>query len=308
MEQVTVTGGAGFIGSSIIRLLIKDGYDVVVLDDLSTGYKSNIAGLDNVRLEIGDIRNEDAVAKALQGSSGVFHLAAHVGNVRSIENPKFDSEVNVLGTLNVLEQMKKQGIEKLVYSSSAAIYGETIIMPVAEDHPVEPDSLYGVSKLAGEKHALCYGRLYNWAVMCLRYFNAYGIRQRFDAYGNVIPIFAERLAKNQDLTIYGDGTQTRDFINVKDIAQANLKAYKSGKYGAYNIATGASTKIIDLANMMISLDGNKGKIVNAPARKGEVMHSLADLNRAEAELSYHAKVNLEEGLGSYLEWYKQDNA
>jgi UDP-glucose 4-epimerase len=172
--KVLVTGGAGFIGSNIVKLLSQKDYDVIVFDNLSTGYKTNLDGLKNVKLVIGDIRDRDALNAAMNGCDVVFHLAANVGNIKSLQNTVADSEVNVIGTLNVLENSRLKGIKKIVYSSSAAIFGEPKYKPIDEKHPLEPSSPYGVSKLAGEKHCLCYGRVYGIDVVCLRYFNVYG--------------------------------------------------------------------------------------------------------------------------------------
>ncbi|MBM4149259.1 MAG: NAD-dependent epimerase/dehydratase family protein, partial [Lentisphaerae bacterium] len=233
--KALVTGGAGFIGSGVVRLLLENGASVRVLDNFSTGWRENLAGLD-VDLIDGDVRDRARIADWVDGVDTVFHLAACIGNVKSLGDPWVDSEINVLGTVNLLEAARKAGVKKLVYSSSAATFGELKTMPIAESHPQEPDSPYGVSKLAAEKHCLCFGRIYGMTVVCLRYFNVYGINQRFDAYGNVIPIFAQRLHSVEPLLIYGDGEQTRDFVNVRDVARANwLAATRARASGVYNI-------------------------------------------------------------------------
>ena len=188
--RTLVTGGAGFIGSNIVRLLVESGHAVTVLDDLSSGFRKNLEPFPSVALMEGDVRDAEAVAEAIAGAEMVFHLAASVGNKRSIEHPVRDSEVNVIGTLRVLEAARHAGVRKVVYSSSAGIFGELRTLPIREDHPVEPDSPYGASKLAAEKLCLAYGRLYGIEAVSLRYFNVYGVNQRYDAYGNVIPIFA----------------------------------------------------------------------------------------------------------------------
>ncbi|HZI48659.1 MAG TPA: SDR family NAD(P)-dependent oxidoreductase, partial [Pyrinomonadaceae bacterium] len=203
MSKALVTGGAGFIGSNVAKLLVEEGYDVFVIDNLFSGYRKNIDQLKSVHFIEADVRDEVAVAHAMEGTEIVFHLAASVGNVRSIEQPIDDSEVNLLGTIRVLEAARHAGVRKLICSSSAAIFGELRHLPISEDHPTEPDSPYGVSKLAEEKMCLAYSRLYELEAVGLRYFNVYGVNQRYDAYGNVIPIFAHRLLRREPLIVYG---------------------------------------------------------------------------------------------------------
>ncbi len=177
--RVLVTGGAGFIGSNVVRELVERSHKVTVLDNLSSGHVGNLEGRRQVHR--GDVRDSDVGREAVRGNEVVFHLAASVGNVRSTEQPVFDSAVNVLGTLTVLEAARGYGISRVVYSSSAAIFGEPHYLPIDEEHPTNPLSPYGVSKFAGERYCLCYSRLYDLTVVCLRYFNVYGINQRFDS-------------------------------------------------------------------------------------------------------------------------------
>lgn len=300
--KALVTGGAGFIGSNVVRAGLERGWSVTVLDDLSTGFEENLPAGARVRFIRGDVRDAAALDDALGGVDAVFHLAAAVGNVRSIENPARDSEVNVLGTIQVLEAMRRRSVRRLVFSSSAAVFGEPRRLPIDEEHPAEPDSPYGVSKLAAEKLCLCYGRLYGWQVACLRYFNVYGVNQRFDAYGNVIPIFATRLLKGESLVVYGDGGQTRDFVNVADVARANWLSLESGASGAFNIGSGAAITINELAALMEACAGRSTGVDHQAPRPGEVRHSVADLTASRTRLGFDPVVRLEEGLGAYLEW------
>jgi len=303
MTKALVTGAAGFIGSNVARLLVEKGYDVVALDNLSTGYRENLEGLRGVRLVEGDVRDTAAVEQATDGASVVFHLAASVGNARSIENPLYDSEVNVLGTLRVLEAARRAGVRKVVCSSSAAIFGELKHLPIREDHPCEPDTPYGVSKLAEEKHSLAYAKLFELEVVCLRYFNVYGVNQRYDAYGNVIPIFAHRLLRGEALIIYGDGEQTRDFVNVRDVARANvLAAETKGVSAAFNVASGESITINRLVELMREASRIDLHVEHVPPRKGDVRHSRADISAARAALRYEPTVKLPEGLAEYMDW------
>ena len=305
--KALVTGGAGFIGSNIVGLLLEEGHSVVVLDDLSTGYRRNLDPFPQVEFIEADVRGAEAVAQAMDGADVVFHLAASVGNVRSIENPIQDSEVNVIGTLRVLEAARRAGVRKIVFSSSAGIFGELKVLPIREDHPVEPDSPYGASKLAAEKLCLAYARLYDMEAVCLRYFNVYGINQRYDAYGNVIPIFAHRLLHGLSLIIYGDGEQTRDFISVHDVAQANLLAAEtSGLSGAFNIASGTVITINDLTDLMRDVSGIDTGVEYAPPRKGDVLHSKADISAAQQALGYEPSVGMVEGLTKYMDWAKRE--
>lgn len=305
--KALVTGGAGFIGSNVVGLLLKGGHSVVVLDDLSTGYRCNLDPFPQVEFIEGDVRDAETVARAMDGADVIFHLAASVGNIRSIENPIQDSEVNVIGTLRVLEAARRAAVRKIVFSSSAGIFGELKYLPIREDHPVEPDSPYGASKLAAEKLCLAYAKLYDMEVVCLRYFNVYGINQRYDAYGNVIPIFAHRLLHGLPLIIYGDGEQTRDFVNARDVAQANLLAAETNDLsGAFNIASGTAITINHLANMMREVSGIDTGVEYAPPRKGDVRHSKADISAARHAFGYQPSVDIVEGLTEYMDWAKRE--
>ena len=303
--KVLVTGGAGFIGSNLCRGLRAEGASVLALDNLSTGFRANLVSSPDIDVVEGDVRHPDTVIAAVRGCEIVFHLAASVGNLRSIEDPVADSETNVLGTLNVLQAARRAGVRKVVYSSSAAIFGELKHLPIREDHPVEPDSPYGASKLAGEKHCLAFGRLFDLEVVCLRYFNVYGVNQRYDAYGNVIPIFAHRLLSGQPLIIYGDGEQTRDFVHVDDVVRANIAAALApGVTGAFNIGSATAVTINRLAELMRTLGASPAVIEHAPARPGDVRHSRADITAAREALGFRPQMQLEDGLRTYQHWLR----
>ena len=303
--KTLVTGGAGFIGSNIVRLLIEEGHEATVLDDLSSGYRCNLDPFPNIHFIEGDVRDSETVSNAVSGVEVVFHLAASVGNKRSIENPINDSEINVIGTLHVLEAACRAGVRKVVYSSSAGIFGELKTLPISEDHPVEPDSPYGASKLAGEKLGLAYSKLYDLEVVCLRYFNVYGVNQRYDAYGNAIPIFANRMINNKPVIIFDDGEQTRDFVNVRDVARANYgAALAMGVSGAFNISSGTQVTINNLVKIMGEVSNINPKIEYGPHRPGDVRDSVADISAARQAFAYNIRVDLEEGLAEYMEWAK----
>jgi UDP-glucose 4-epimerase len=286
-------------------LLADHGANVTVLDNLLSGYRQNIEGLP-IRFVEGDIRDAALVADAMRGCDTVFHLAASVGNTRSIEHPIDDSEINVIGTLRILEAARHGGAKKVVFSSSAGIFGELKTLPIREDHPVEPDSPYGASKLGAEKLCLSYAKLYPMSCVCLRYFNVYGVNQRYDAYGNVIPIFAHRIFNDQPVTIFGDGEQTRDFVNVRDVARANIRAALAEEVsGAFNVASGTRITINDLARMMYRHAGIDERIEYGPPRKGDVRDSLADVSAAQRAFGYAPSVGLEEGIPEYVGWARE---
>ena len=301
--KVLVTGGAGFIGSNLVRVLLENNNSVSVLDNFMSGYRSNLDPFPSVRIIEGDVRDKSAVELAMQGVEVVFHLAASVGNKRSIDYPIVDAEINVLGTINVLEAARKEGVRKIVASSSAGIFGELKTIPIKEDHPIEPDSPYGCTKLCEEKLCLSYAKLYDIEAVCLRYFNVYGPNQRFDAYGNVIPIFVFRMLRDETLLIYGDGEQTRDFVHVDDVVQANIKAADAiGVSGAFNIASGTRVTINRLVEMISKDNKNENKIEHGPERPGDVRHSLADISLANQLIGYSPSVELETGVIAYVEW------
>lgn len=304
--RALVTGGAGFIGSNIIRQWLAMGHEAVVLDNLSSGNERNL--FPNVAFIRGDIRDESAVELAISGCEVVFNLAASVGNKRSIDNPVEDSDINVLGLLKVLEASRRHGIRKVVQSSSAGIFGELKTLPICEDHPLNPDTPYGVSKLAGEKHCLAYNKLYGMENVCLRYFNVYGPHQRFDAYGNVIPIFATNALNGEPITIFGDGEQTRDFVHVRDVAAANISSALGNRVqGVFNIGSATRVTINELARMVIAAARIEVEVLYGPVRPGDVRDSLADVRRAAVAFDYSPQQNLSAGLVDYLDWLKSDS-
>ena len=304
--RVLVTGGSGFIGSNIVRRLLELEHEAVVLDDLSSGFAENL--VPGVPFFEADVRDAGAVAAALEDCDVVLHLAASVGNARSIDDPVKDSQINVIGTLNVLESARRQGLRRIVFSSSAGIFGELKTLPIDEDHPQDPDSPYGASKLAAEKMCLVYNKLYGMHNVCLRYFNVYGVNQRYDAYGNVIPIFADRILRGVPMTIFGDGEQTRDFVNARDVAAANIAAATAGDDvdGPFNVGSGTRVTINDLAALMQRAAGREVGLEYAPPRKGDVRDSLAATAAAQAAFGFAPGVGLDEGLQEYLSWVRED--
>ena len=306
--KALVTGGAGFIGSNLVETLVGEGHEVVVLDSLLSGYAQNV-DQERARFVRGDIRDVQTLADVIEGVEIVYHLAASVGNKRSIDHPFDDAEVNVVGTLKVLEAARRAGVRKVVFSSSAGIFGPLQTLPISEDHPVEPDSPYGAGKLCAEKNCLAYTKLYGLECVCLRYFNVYGPRQRYDAYGNVIPIFVFRLLRGEPITIFGDGEQTRDFVNVRDVVQANVRSsLRPGVWGAFNLGSGARVTINRLVEMIGEYGDLRGKVVYAPPRPGDVRDSLADISKARAAFDFEPSVDFEEGLREYIAWARTEVA
>ncbi|MDO9085176.1 MAG: NAD-dependent epimerase/dehydratase family protein [Anaerolineaceae bacterium] len=303
--KILVTGGAGFIGSNIVKRLVDLVHEPVVYDNLSSGYCQNL--LPQVPFIEADLRNLELLVEAAQGCGVILHLAASVGNKRSIDLPQVDSEINLIGTLNVLEAARYLGINRVVFSSSAGIFGELKTLPIAEGHPQDPDSPYGTSKLAAEKMCLVYNKLYGMRNICLRYFNVFGPHQRFDAYGNVIPIFANRLLRKEPIHIFGDGEQTRDFVNVRDVVSANLKAaFSEEVQGVFNIGSGARISINQLAQMMQKAAGLTADIEYLPPRPGDVRDSLADISKAQKLLGYDPGTDIYSDLVDYWNWIKND--
>ncbi len=297
-----VTGGAGFIGSNLVDALLRKSFEVSVFDDFSTGRKENLSGK-NVRIVNGDVRDYQRLKKAAKGCDVVFHMAAQVGNVLSIQEPKENIEINSIGTLNILGACRELGIGRMVYSSSCAIFGETRHSPIDEEHPLQPVSPYGVGKLCGEQLCLTLGPVYGVKTACLRYFNVYGRNQRFNPYGNVLPIFAERINRGEALTVYGDGKQTRDFVDVRDVVAANILAFEKEASGAFNIATGVATSVNKLVQLSLRASGSEVEVIHAQARVGEVRDSVASIAKAKKILGYLPKIGLGQGVADYFEWF-----
>ena len=305
-SRVLVTGGAGFIGSSLVGRLIGEGHDVVVLDNLSTGTTRNLEEyLNNPNLHVvrGDIRNPRAVKKALKEATTVFHLAALVDVPVSVENPVLNNDVNVGGTLNVLEASVAEGVDRFIYISSCAVYGEARYLPINEEHPTMPLSPYGVSKLAAENYCRNYHEIHGLKTCRLRLFNVYGPRQHAGSYSGVISKFIRKIQSGESPVIYGDGKQTRDFIYLEDVIDACLLAMEGARIngGAFNIGTGKPTTMRQLAEIMIELSDRKSlRPVYEKSRKGDIENSYADINMARKSLNFKPKTELKNGLRSLM--------
>ena len=297
-----VTGGAGFIGSNLVSALLARGDHVVVLDNGATGDPTAMAAAASLEVRIGDVRRRDDVLAAVRATDAVFHMAAAVGNMRSLEHPVGDLETNAMGTLNVLQACREVGVRNLIYSSSAAIFGEPRYIPIDEEHPIAPVSPYGLTKYAGERYCLVLGPTYGVRVCCLRYFNVYGTGQRYDAYGNVLPIFVTRALRGEPLTVYGDGLQTRDFVAIDDVVSANIRAFESGAEGVFNIGTGEPTTVSEVVRRVLEMTDSRSDVVRTGRRLGDVRHATADITRARNVLGYAPRVSFIEGLERYVAW------
>lgn len=299
MKKVVVTGGAGFIGSHLTEELVAQGYKVVVLDDFSTASDENIASLrqkGNVELAQGSITDLPRLQKLFEGIDYVFHQAAMARVPRSIEDPLTVNQVNITGTLNVLLAARDNGVKKVVFASSSSVYGDTSVLPQREDLIANPLSPYALTKLTGEYYCTIFRPIYGLATICLRYFNVYGPGQSpHSQYAMVIPSFIDRVARNLPPVIHGDGEQSRDFTFIQDVVHANILAAKSTAEGIYNIGSGRSITINQLAEKIIKLMQKDLKPIHEKGRLGDVKHALADITRAKS-FGYEPEWSLENGL------------
>jgi UDP-glucose 4-epimerase len=303
-----VTGGAGFIGSHIVQTLVEQGADVRVLDNFSTGKRENLAGLDG-RVEIleADLRDAARVAEAVRGVEVIFHEAAFVSVPESMEAPQDCFAVNVSGTSVLFEAARRADVRRAVFASSAAVYGDSTEMPLTEETPLRPLSPYAASKRVDEIYGQLYTTSFGLEVVALRYFNVYGPRQRPDSmYAAAVPIFIRRLLDGKPVTIYGDGGQTRDLINIDDVVRANLLAaeHASAPGQILNICTGIETRIIDLVEVLQDLFPSAAAPVFAAPRPGDIYRSIGSARKADDLIGFRAQVGLEQGLKEAVEWMR----
>jgi len=305
--KILVTGGAGFIGSHLVDRLMKESYEVVVLDNFSAGKVENIQrhlGDQSFDLIKGDIRNSKDVKKAVGHADVVFHLAAIVNVPLSIEDPLLVNDVNVRGTLNLLEASVKEDIQRFIYVSSCAVYGEACYLPINEKHPIMPLSPYGISKFTAEHHCKIFHMIHGLKTVCLRFFNVYGPKQSEGPYSGVITQFINRLKQGKPPIIYGDGKQTRDFVYVEDVVEASTKALKSQNCvgEVINVGTGKPTTVNEIAKVLMELFKETGrKSEYGPPRAGDIQDSYADIGKAGRVLGYRPRIRLEEGIKRLLQ-------
>ncbi len=299
-SRVVVTGGAGFIGSHLTEELLRQGANVIVIDDLSAGSINNINHLlcnPNMQFVRGSITDLSLLKKHFAGTDYVFHQAAIPSVLRSIENPLASHEVNITGTLNILLAARDNSVKKVIYASSSSVYGDTPTLPKREDMTPNPQSPYAATKLASEYYCQCFHKVYALPTVCLRYFNVYGPRQDPNSqYAAAIPKFINRILRNEPPIIYGDGEQTRDFTFIRDVIQANILAAESDANGIFNIGNGKGITINQLAILTINLLSNYCiNPIHEEPRLDDIKDSLADITRAKT-FGYSPKYDLEKGL------------
>jgi UDP-glucose 4-epimerase len=303
-----VTGGAGFIGSHVVDALVARGDRVTVVDNLSSGRRSNLAGAERLgaTLHVADIRDSGALAEIFADARPevVFHLAAQIDVRYSVEHPAGDAQSNVLGTIEVLEAARMAGARRVVNTSTGGgLYGDADVIPTPEDHPIRPLAPYGQAKYAAEGYCALYTRLHGLPTVSLRYGNVYGPRQDVHGEAGVVAIFCGHLIDGTRPTVFGDGRQTRDWVDVSDVARANLVAAEADVTGPVNIAQGAETSVLDLIDAINDVGGRGGlgEPVFAAERPGEVRRSCLDVSRARHELGWEAATDLRPGLRRILE-------
>ncbi|HUE98775.1 MAG TPA: NAD-dependent epimerase/dehydratase family protein [Anaerolineales bacterium] len=308
-----VTGGAGFIGSHIVRNLLEHGNSVRVLDNFSTGKPENLEDLtqqfNGNRLEVleGDLRDASRVGEAVRGVEVIFHEAAFVSVPQSMDEPQTCFDVNITGTSRLLDAARAAGVRRAVVASSAAVYGESEALPLVEETPLQPLSPYAVSKRVKEMYAELFTDSFGFEVVALRYFNVYGPRQRPDSmYAAAVPIFARRLLDGKPVTVFGDGGQTRDLINVRDVVRANLIASEHASTAGkiFNICTGVETRLVDLLDVMYELVPNVPQPQFTTPRAGDIYRSAGSPQKAADVMGFRAEVSLIDGLRETIDWMR----
>ncbi len=308
MAKHVVTGGAGFIGSHLVRRLVTDGNEVVVVDNLSTGSLSNLEGLEHrIRFVHGDIRNKELLESVFSGAQVVFHQAALVSVPKSVQNPLETHDVNVNGSLCVLAAARDSGVRRVVLASSCAVYGDSPVVPKEETMTPNPISPYACTKYIMEIYAKMYSDLYGLETVCLRYFNVYGPRQDPNSeYAAVVPKFISTMLHGEGPVIYGDGTQSRDFIFVDDVVEANIAASSvegiSGQ--TINVGTGLEHSINELVRLLNDILGMELVPLHRPRRDGDILRSAAATERARQMLDFAPKISLGEGLNKTVSWFR----
>jgi UDP-glucose 4-epimerase len=310
--RVLVTGGAGFIGSHVAEAYLRDGWEVVVLDDLSRGHEANVPK--GARLVRADIRSPEARRTVATGRFDVLnHHAAQIDVRVSVDRPAFDSEINVVGLVNLLEGAGEGGVRRVIFASSGGVvYGDPEVIPTRETAPKLPVSPYGVSKLAGEYYLRALAALRGFEGVPMRYANVFGPRQDPKSEAGVVSIFVSRLLAKEPLMVFGDGRQTRDYVFVKDVARANLMASTAPVPGgtdldapAFNIATSVERSVLELADTVGKVMGQKPKVEFAPARPGELSRSALDVSKAKKALGWSPSHAFEDGLRELVEWFRK---
>jgi nucleoside-diphosphate-sugar epimerase len=309
MNKYLVTGGAGFIGSHIAGELVRKGHAVRVIDNFSTGKRENISSfLDEIELVEADIREFKACRKVVEGMDFVLHQAALTSVPFSIEDPLLTNEVNITGTLNLLLASRNANVQRLIFASSAAVYGDDSRLPKTENMEGLPISPYALSKRVGEMYCRLFSQLYGLSTVCLRYFNIFGPRQDpFSQYASVIPNFIGKMLKEEKPSVFGDGEQSRDFLYVSNVVEANILASRISEVSGevFNIAGGEKTTVNSLVKELNEVLGKQIKPAYEDPRSGDIKHSYADISKARKMLKYEPTVSFSEGLRETVRWYRE---
>jgi len=301
--KVLVTGGAGFIGSWIDQVLLKEKHHVTVFDNLSTGFSDQVP--EGAKLIQGDIRNKDELLKALKGQDAVIHLAAKSIVPESVKNPQETFDVNLIGGQNLLEAMRELGIKKIVYSSSAAVYGIPTRVPIEEDDSKWPISPYGASKFALEQILSAYHKNYGFDVVMFRYFNPFGPGEKHDPETHAVPNFIKATLQGTPIPLYWKGEQERDFFYVGDIAEAHVMGLGKTGFSYYNLGSGKAIKVIEIVKTIFEVTGKKTGIADLGERPGDPPILMADISKVKKELGWEPKTSLREGLEKTIRFYKK---
>ena len=306
-KKVLVTGGAGFIGCNLVRRLIKEGAKVRVFDNFSTGKRENLSEVKtDIEIFEGDLRNFALVLEATKNIEIIFHEAALPSVIRSVKAPNTTNEVNITGTLNLLEAARVNNVQKILYASSSSIYGDSLILPKKENMIPNPLSPYAVSKIAGEHYMKVFQHLYGIETVILRYFNVYGLYQDpTSEYSGVIAKFIAGFINNKPITVFGDGEQSRDFTYVDDVVESNVLAANASVSGeVFNVAGGNKYTLNQMIDILKSIFGKSDyKVIYTDPRPGDVKHSQADVSKIKKEFNFTVKVSFEKGLRKTIDWY-----
>ncbi len=307
-KRIVVTGAAGFIGSNLTDSLLEQGAEVIGIDNLFNGRMENLDEAfkhDNFKFHKGDIRDLNFLLDVFNDVDIVYHEAAFTSVPQSVKMPENCNDVNVNGVLNVLNAARRMDVEKIIFASSSSVYGDTPTLPKREDMRRLPISPYGVAKLACEAYMQVYHKVYGLKTISLRYFNVFGPRQKDSTYSGVIAIWLGNIIRNEDLTIIGDGTTSRDFTYIKDVIQANILASRRDIAGEiFNIGAGSPITLTELAKIMLKISNmDHLKIKHSDPRSGDILHSYADISKAKRILNFEPNYNQEQGLKEYFKWY-----
>ena len=308
MKNSLITGGAGFIGSHLSKTLVQEGHNVKVIDNFSTGFKSNLDEFKNdIKIIKGDIRDSNLLQKEMKNIDIIFHMAANPSVSESIIDPFTNHDINVNGTLSLLKSAVENDVEKFILSSSCAVYGDSELLPLTESMKVNPKSPYALSKYINEHYCKIFSDIYNIKTVCLRYFNVYGPKQNVKSdYSAVIPIFISTLLNDKEPVIYGDGKQTRDFIFIDDVISANLKALKSNSANGevFNVATSIETSLLDLIYNLEKIFNRKISPKFFPKREGDIIKSYANIEKIKNKIKFNPSNDIMSGLEKTFKYYR----